>query len=178
MDVMKGRVWKFGDDINTDLIAPGGATKEERIARCMQANRPGWSKQVAPGDMLFAGFNFGTGSSRPAAQNFTDMGLQCVIAESVNGLFLRNSINFGLPIFACKGIDKAFDELDVAEVDLEGGTVKNLTKGTELHFQPLPQMFLDILGKGGLVKAMFAAGLLTKLEQDSNRPARAGAGAD
>ena len=165
MDAFRGRIWKFGDDINTDLIAPLGAvTDEDRRKRCFSANRPGWSSEVQPGDIIIGGKNFGTGSSRPAAQVLTKLGVAGVVAESVNGLFMRNAINFGLPILVLPGVTEAFGEPDVAEIDLANGEVRNLETGKSFTFEPMPQMFLDILERGGLMKIMYEEGLITRLD--------------
>jgi 3-isopropylmalate/(R)-2-methylmalate dehydratase small subunit len=158
--VLRGRVWKFGDDINTDLIQPSvnAASPEERARHCFSANRPGWSSQVQAGDIIIGGRNFGTGSSRPAAANFITLGIACVIAESMNGLFLRNSINLGLPALSVAGAPDAFDEMDEAEVNLVSGTLRNLRSGAELAFAPLPDMVLDVLEHGGLMAVMLERG--------------------
>jgi 3-isopropylmalate/(R)-2-methylmalate dehydratase small subunit len=160
-----GRVWKFGEDINTDLIQPVGARNfppDQRHKACFMANRPGWSEEVQPGDVIVAGKNFGCGSSRPAAQNFVKLGVAFIGAETVNGLFLRNSINFGLPIMTVPGISRAFDEPDHAEVDLAAGTIKNTRTGETLRFAPMPQMLLDLLAQGGLMPSMRERGLVRK----------------
>jgi 3-isopropylmalate/(R)-2-methylmalate dehydratase small subunit len=160
-----GRIWKFGDNINTDPIAPsgGGRTPEERMRRCFSANRPGWSTEVKKGDIIVGGLNFGTGSSRPAAQVFTMLGVAAIMAETVNGLFMRNSINFGVPIFPLAGVHAAFEEPDVAEVDLVQGSVRNQRTGQVLRFPPMPQMFLDILTQGGMLEIMRKRGLIESL---------------
>jgi len=166
MEAFRGRIWKFGDDINTDLIAPMGppVSEEERIKRCFSANRPGWSSEVQQGDIIIGGKNFGTGSSRPAAQVLTKLGVVGVVAESVNGLFMRNAINFGLPILVLPGVTEAFSEPDVAEIDMAQGEVRNLETGKTFSFQPMPTQFLDILERGGLMKIMFEEGLITKVD--------------
>lgn len=160
MQVLRGRIWKFGDDINTDLIQPSvpGATPQDRAAACFAANRPGWSGQVQRGDMLVAGRNFGTGSSRPAAGNLLTLGVACVMAESINGLFARNSINLGLPVLSIAGVADAFEEPDVAEVDLQAGQLRNLRTGHTLSFSPLPELILDVLEQGGLMSVMVKRG--------------------
>ncbi len=158
--LLRGRVWKFGDDINTDLIQPSVASNspEERARACFSANRPGWSSQVQRGDFVLGGRNFGTGSSRPAAANFLTLGVGCVIAESMNGLFLRNSINLGLPALTLPGVLNAFAELEEADVDLVAGRLRNVRTGAELHFAPLPEMILDVLEQGGLMAVMVKRG--------------------
>lgn len=159
-ELLRGRVWKFGDDINTDLIQPsvGAASPEERAKYCFAANRPGWSTNVKKGDIIIGGRNFGTGSSRPAAANFITLGIACVIAESMNGLFLRNSINLGLPALSVPGAPGAFEEMDEAEVNLKSGSLCNLRTGAALTFAPLPEMVLDVLDHGGLMAVMLERG--------------------
>jgi len=102
--LLKGRVWIFGDNIDTDLMMPHGAFEKsvrEQAQFVFKANRPGWVDLVKKGDIIVAGRNFGTGSSRPAALLFKTLGLEAIAAESVNGLFFKNCINFGLPAFNC-----------------------------------------------------------------------------
>jgi len=162
MATFNGRIWKFGEDINTDLIQPivRSASTTERHLMCFSANRPGWSSEVQPGDIIIAGKNFGCGSSRPAAQNFVKLGIAFIGAESVNGLFLRNSINFGLPIMTVPGVAAGFEEPDVATVDLAAGTVANSRTGQSFKFAPMPQMRLDLLAQGGLMPSMRERGLI------------------
>ncbi|MBV9578663.1 MAG: 3-isopropylmalate dehydratase [Chloroflexi bacterium] len=169
-----GRIWKFGDDINTDLIQPGSARNlplDQRHLACFSANRPGWSSEVHPGDIVIAGKNFGTGSSRPAAQNFLKLGIAFIGAETVNGLFLRNSINFGLPVMAVPGVSSGFEEPDIAEVDLSAGTLHNTRTQQTFHFAPLPPMLLDLLARGGLMKIMYANHTIRPLAPSGSEPA-------
>ncbi|MCL2085121.1 MAG: 3-isopropylmalate dehydratase, partial [Oscillospiraceae bacterium] len=94
---IKGRVWIFGDEINTDLISPNTAfrlTPEEQVKLVFSSNRPGWAELVTPGDILIAGKNFGTGSSRPGAVQLRRLGLGGMAAESCNDLFFRNSVSY------------------------------------------------------------------------------------
>ena len=152
----KGRVWRFGDDINTDLVIPGFAIflpRDEQPRHCFSANRPGWVNEVQPGDVLVAGRNFGVGSARPIGDVFLRLGISGIVAESFNGLGLRNCINVGLPVLPCKGIVDAFEEGDTAEVSWTTGVVHNVTKGTMLHGQPVPKPLQDIVVAGG-VEAM------------------------
>jgi 3-isopropylmalate/(R)-2-methylmalate dehydratase small subunit len=97
--VISGKVWKFGDDINTDLMLPGPllfATEEKQKRAVFSANRPGWVDQVRTGDIIVGGLNYGMGSSRPAARSLRNLGIAALLAESINGLFFRNAVNFGL----------------------------------------------------------------------------------
>jgi 3-isopropylmalate/(R)-2-methylmalate dehydratase small subunit len=161
---LKGRVWSFGDNINTDLMYPGFVTtlpEAERAKYCMNANRPGWSDQVKQGDIIVAGRNFGCGSSRPAAKSLISLGVSCLLADSINGLFLRNTINFGLPALSLEGVSKMFKEGDRAEVDFRAGQVKNLETGETRNAKPLPQALLDIVESGGLIPLLKREGYLT-----------------
>jgi 3-isopropylmalate/(R)-2-methylmalate dehydratase small subunit len=158
-----GKVWKFGSDINTDLVIPNFAIylkREDQPQHCFVANRPGWVNEVQPGDILIAGTNFGVGSGRPIGDVFVDLGVAAVVAESFNGLGLRNCVNAGLASLPCAGILDAFDEGDVAEVDWGTGEVRNLTKGTTITGQALPQEIQNIVETGGVVKMLKKEGFL------------------
>jgi len=158
-----GRVWRFGDDINTDLILPIPVVPlplEDRPQHLSRANRPGWAAAVRRGDILVAGRNYGMGSNRPAAQVMRDLGLACLLAESINGLFLRSCVNYAFPALEVVGVQEAFVEGDVAEVDFEAAVVCNARTGVELHGSPWPAMAIQVLEAGGLVQQLDAAGLL------------------
>lgn len=159
----KARVWKFGDNINTDLILPITvfyATPEEQAKVVFSANRPGWVEQVQPGDILIGGKNFGMGSSRPAARSLRNIKLACVVAESINGLFYRNCINFAFPAIECPGIHAAFEEGEVAEVDFESASVRNVTRNRELKGRATPPRLLDLLKAGGIYPLLEKEGLI------------------
>ena len=165
-DISRARVWCVGDDINTDLIVPIEIlpiAREERPQHVFRANRPGWAAQVRKGDILIGGKNFGMGSSRPAAMTMKDLGLACVLAESVNGLFFRNCVNFALPMLAIEGIHAAFLEGDEAEVDFGRATVTNLRTGVRLSGKPWPELMLQSMRAGGLVELLEAEGRLHPL---------------
>jgi 3-isopropylmalate/(R)-2-methylmalate dehydratase small subunit len=98
-----------------------------------RANRPGWVDEVRPGDIIIAGRNFGMGSSRPASRSLKLLGISCVIAESINGLFFRNCVNYAFPAMECPGVSALFAEGNVAQVDFGGGAVRNLTSGKTLQ---------------------------------------------
>ncbi|GIX46359.1 MAG: 3-isopropylmalate dehydratase small subunit [Candidatus Tectimicrobiota bacterium] len=159
----RGRVWTFGDNINTDLMMPQVAFRlplEEQVKYVFRANRPGWVEQVREGDILVAGRNFGTGSSRPAARLLRHLGITCVVAESLNGLFFRNCVNFALAPVQCPGVRSAFTEGDTAEVDLVAGTVTNLRTGACLQGEPLPELLRQIIAAGGLIPLLQQQGYL------------------
>lgn len=161
-DLMSGRVWKFGDNISTDLMMPGSITypaesgqmtPEQTIPYCMSANRPGWATQVRAGDILVAGTNFGAGSSRPAYLPLQAAGIQAVVSESAARLFYRNAINGGLVVVSCPGITRLVEEGDELEINLAEGVARKIGNSEVLHFPPLP---LDspprqVLEAGGLV---------------------------
>lgn len=161
--IFEGKVWKFGDNMNTDLMMPGqdviarpGITDQEAARHCMSAIRPGWASQVKKGDILVAGRNWGCGSSRPAARLFKALGIGVIVADSITRVFFRNAVNTGLPVLICNGVSGIFDEGDKAEVNMEKGEVTNLTKGKKLHGEALPPDSppSQILKAGGLMSFM------------------------
>ena len=159
----ESRTWKFGDHINTDLILPGPVMLlpfDEQPQYVFQANRPGWVKLVQSEDILIGGHNFGTGSGRPAARSLKVLGINCLVAESINGLFFRNCVNYGLYPLECPGVSELFEEGDVAAVDYGDFTVTNVTKGESLQAKQFPEMLLDILQAGGIYPLMESRGLL------------------
>jgi len=164
--MISGRVWKFGDNISTDLMLPGSVvygTEEEQKRLVFAANRPGWVDHVKQGDIIVGGNNFGIGSGRPAARSLINIGIACLLVESVNGLFLRNAVNFGLPMMECAGVISTFSEGDIAEVDFDTFTVRNATKGGDrLNGAPIPSKLLDLMLGGGLFPQMEAQGFISK----------------
>lgn len=159
----KARVWKVGDNINTDLILPISVfyeTPEKQARMVFHANRPGWVDEVRPGDILIGGKNFGMGSSRPAARSLKNVGLSCVVAHSLNGLFYRNCINFAFPALECPGIQDAFEEGEVADVEFESATVRNVTRGTTLTGRPTPPKLLELVKAGGIYPLLEKEGLI------------------
>jgi 3-isopropylmalate/(R)-2-methylmalate dehydratase small subunit len=171
-NAIKGKVWKFGHDINTDLVIPNFAVllpRTEQPQHCFNANRPGWVDEVKPGDILIAGRNFGVGSARNIGDVFMQLGISVIIAESFNGLGLRNCVNIGLPSLPCKGILEAFEEGDVAEVDWIGGEVRNTTRGTSLAGQPIPKALQDIIVAGGVDVVLRREGFLSDVSLSDRR---------
>lgn len=155
----RGRTWKFGDSVSTDLMVPGskvlanpGITPEEAAQFCMSANRPGWSDEVQSGDILVAGTNFGCGSSRNGSQPLKVLGIAVVLAESISRIHLRNAVNTGLPTLVAPGITAFAEEGHELEVDIVSGVVKNLSTGAELQAQAWPDDSppFQILMAGGL----------------------------
>lgn len=151
---MSGRAFVFGDDIDTDVLAPGRYMKgsiEELAKHCLEAVDPGFASNVRPGDVVVVGRNFGMGSSREqAAQALKVLGVAAVVAQSFGGIFYRNALNLGLPVVVCSQTN-AINAGDRLSVDLAGGKVENETSGRTLPSERLPQFLLDMLADGGLV---------------------------
>jgi len=153
--IIRGRAYKFGNNIDTDQIYPGRyleLTEPEEIAKhAMEDADPTFSQRFVKGGIIVAGKNFGCGSSREhAAIALKTIGVSLIIAESFGRIFYRNCINIGLPLLICPKISKNVDEGDVLEVNLETGAVKNITKNTEFKCQPLSEYALQILEAGGI----------------------------
>lgn len=158
-----GKVWVFGNDINTDLVIPNFAIllpRSEQTQHCFAANRPGWVDEVKPGDILIAGTNFGVGSGRPIGDIFADLGIALIVAESFNGLGLRNCINLGIPCLPAANVASFFAEGDIASVDWKGGKIVNQTQGATMQGQPLPQTLIDIVDGGGVEPILKKEGFL------------------
>jgi len=151
---MKGRVWKFPDDVDTDQIIPGRylviRDPSKLAEHLMEGADPEFSKKVKVGDFIVAGKNFGCGSSREHAPlALKGAGISAVIAESFARIFYRNAINLGIPLLEAPGISKHLKTGDEIEVDLEKGIIKKDEK--EFKFKKLPEFMLEILEKGGLI---------------------------
>jgi 3-isopropylmalate dehydratase small subunit len=155
--IIKGRVWKFDHNVDTDVMAPWtslGQPWEER-RKVILHNRPGFSDQVKPGDFIVAGRNWGCGSSREnAPANLKELGLAAVVAESFGRIYFRNSVAIAFPNIACPGIHEAFEEGDEIELDLKTARVRNLTRSTEIQGQPYTEEMLNIIEKGGLMNVL------------------------
>ncbi len=152
IDKISGRVWKFGDNIDTDVIIPGKYLRTTDMSvfasHVMEGIDPHFSQKVQKGDIIVAGKNFGCGSSReqaPLALKYA--GVVCIVAESFARIFFRNAINVGLPIIEAR-ID--CKEGDIIEIDLEKGLVKN--KDQSYQGTKLPDFLREILAYGGLVE--------------------------
>ena len=151
-----GKAWKFGDDIDTDVIIQGKylvINEADELAKHVFENiRPEFPSEVRKGDFVVAGENFGCGSSRehaPLALKAT--GIEAVIAKSYARIFFRNAINIGLKVVECRDADK-IDEGDEIEVDYERNVVVNKTKGEEYPINPMPDFLKNIIECGGLVE--------------------------
>jgi 3-isopropylmalate/(R)-2-methylmalate dehydratase small subunit len=153
--MLKGRAFKFGDNISTDHIVPGRllhlrSNLPELAKHVLEDANPTFAQRVKKGDFVIAGKNFGLGSSREHAPLVIKMaGVSAVLTKSVARIFYRNAINIGLPVLICD-TDNIKDG-DKLEVDLKAGTVRDLTNRAELHFSPMPEIMLRILNEGGLI---------------------------
>jgi len=159
---MRGRAWKFGDDISTDLIAPGRyyhlrSNMPELAKHVLEDADASFAARVKPGDFIVAGGNFGLGSSREHAPAIIKIaGVGAVLAKSFARIFFRNAINVGLPAIQCD--THVIDAGDELELSLEAGVVRDLTKGIELRFEPWPDAMRHILADGGLVEHILKHG--------------------
>jgi 3-isopropylmalate/(R)-2-methylmalate dehydratase small subunit len=180
-DVIEARAWVFGDSVDTDNMYPGFAMRlplEEAAKHVFYDMRPGWADQVERGDIVIAGKNFGIGSSRPVAQLFRQLGVAALVADEFNSLFLRNSINFGLPAITIPGVTAAIDDGDRVRLNVREARIERLEgDGTVLHGSPLPDFVLEIVAQGGLLPKLVADGYIptdpTKIHHD---PSAAAAG--
>jgi len=157
MSVIRGRAWKFGNNVDTDVIIPfkykaRTIDPQELAQHVMEGIDPDFPKKVRPGDVIVAGRNFGCGSSREQAPlAIKAAGIAAVVAESFARIFFRNAINIGLPVLEIKGIFEKTDNGDVLEIDLQQGIVRNLSKSLAFKATPMPDMLMEILKEGGLV---------------------------
>ena len=153
--MLKGRAFKFGDNISTDHITPGRLahlrSKLPELAKhVLEDADPTFASRVKPGDFIVGGSNFGLGSSREHAPLVIKMaGVSAILARSVARIFFRNAINLGLPVLICD--TTLIDDGDELEVDLAAGTVKDITNGNQLAFDRIPPVMLHILDEGGLI---------------------------
>jgi 3-isopropylmalate/(R)-2-methylmalate dehydratase small subunit len=148
------RIWKFGDQIDTDVLAPGRYMKgsiDELAAHCLEAVRPEFASLVKPGDLVVAGVGFGIGSSREqAAQALKHLGVGAVIATGAARIFYRNAINLGLPVLVSPDAAKLVDGAMV-RFDLDSGTVTQANGTSIAQCEPLPDFLLEIVRDGGLI---------------------------
>jgi len=165
--IIKGRAWVLGDDVSTDHIISGKYKfakinrLEDMLPHVFEEVIPNFYKRVRPGDVIVAGKGFGYGSSREHAPRLLKLsGIGAVLAESFHRIFYRNAINIGLPVIVVREIPRVTKEGDVIEVDMEEGVVKNLTRGVEERFKPLPQQLLAVLREGGIVEYVAKMGRL------------------
>jgi 3-isopropylmalate/(R)-2-methylmalate dehydratase small subunit len=154
--VLRGRVWKYGSNVDTDAIIPARylnvSTEEELASHCMEDIDAGFASQVQSGDIVVAEANFGCGSSREHAPlALKGAGVSCVVAVSFARIFYRNAINIGLPILECPEAVAGTEAGQTLEVDLEAGTVTNLDTGKTFQAEPYPPFLMGIIEAGGLI---------------------------
>jgi 3-isopropylmalate/(R)-2-methylmalate dehydratase small subunit len=155
--VAKGRVWKFGDDVDTDAIIPArylNTSDPKELARhVMEDADAAFPSKVKPGDIIVAGKNFGCGSSREHAPiAIKAAGVGTVIAKSYARIFYRNAFNIGLPIFESPELPDKVKEGDELEVDSDAGTIRLLRTGETFTVKPIPPFMKELIGAGGLVE--------------------------
>jgi len=153
---IKGKVWKFGKNIDTDVIIPARylntSDPAELAKHCMEDADPDFSKKIKPGDIIVAGKNFGCGSSREHAPiALKAAGIGCIIAPSFARIFYRNAFNMGLPIFECDETSGVLKQGDDLEVDADTGEIRNLTTGDVFKAQPIPPFMQELISDGGLI---------------------------
>ena len=155
--MLKGKVHKYGADVNTDVIIPArylNVSDPDELARhCMEDIDADFINRVQPGDIVVADTNFGCGSSREHAPlAIKAAGVGCVIARSFARIFYRNALNIGLPILECvEAVDRT-DAGDVLEVELSTGEIVNITKGLTFKAEPIPDFMLELIESGGLIE--------------------------
>lgn len=157
--MITGRVWKYGDHVNTDLIIPGRYLDDYDLkslaSHAMEDIDSSFSKSVKKGDIIVAGRNFGCGSSREQAPlALKHAGVGAVVAESFARIFYRNAINVGLPVIVCPDASRILSSGDEVAIDLENGTMLRTSPRLSIAFKPLPGFLLEILMDGGLVPHM------------------------
>jgi 3-isopropylmalate/(R)-2-methylmalate dehydratase small subunit len=160
---ISGRVWVFGNNLNTDAMYPAFAFKmdpPEAARQIFYEVRPGWTNDVARGDIVVAGTNFGIGSSRPVAALFAELGVAGLVAEEFNSLFFRNSVNAGLPAMTVPEATSYFSDGDTGTFNLDDGSWRNETTGVTGTVPKLPDLVLDIIASGGVMPRLAAQGYL------------------
>lgn len=154
-----GKVFKFGDNVDTDVIIPArylnSSDPKELAQHCMEDIDADFVKKVSPGDLIVATKNFGCGSSREHAPlAIKAAGVSCVIAETFARIFYRNAINIGLPIIECPEAAKDIADGDEVEVDFDSGLITNCTTGKTYQAQPFPPFIQNIIKNGGLMNSI------------------------
>jgi 3-isopropylmalate/(R)-2-methylmalate dehydratase small subunit len=160
-DVIEGRVWTLGRDVDTDGIISGKyltiIDPQELKKHVFEIALPEFAKDARPGDILVADENFGSGSSREhAPQAMKAIGVGAVVADSFARIFFRNSINLGLPTVEARGVRAIFEKGDTARIEMRAGRITNLRTGAMVTFPPLPPHLLNLLEAGGLVETVRA----------------------
>jgi 3-isopropylmalate/(R)-2-methylmalate dehydratase small subunit len=155
--IFRGKVWKYGDNVDTDVIIPvqytTGTDIKEMAEHCMEGLDPQFSSKVNTGDIVVAGRNFGCGSSRePAPLAIKGAGISCLIAGSFARIFYRNAFNIGLPLLECPEALTHIEGGDEIEVNLDSGTIKDISKNNTLQAKAIPHFMQELINDGGLMK--------------------------
>ena len=155
----QGKVFKYPDNVDTDVIIPARylntANAQEQAKHCMEDIDTDYVKQVQPGDIMVAGWNFGCGSSREHAPLvIKTCGTGCVIAKSFARIFYRNAINIGMPILECEQAAEEIQPGDQVAVDFDTGIIRNITAGKTYQAEPFPEFIQNIIKKGGLLASL------------------------
>jgi 3-isopropylmalate/(R)-2-methylmalate dehydratase small subunit len=157
MSILQGKAWRFGNDIDTDLIIPARylntSDPRELATHCLEDADPGFAAKVRPGEVIAAGKNFGCGSSREHAPiAIKAAGVSCVIAASFARIFYRNAINIGLPILESPEASQKIGAGDQIQVDLDTGKITNLTKNETYQAAAFPPFMQELIRSGGLIE--------------------------
>jgi 3-isopropylmalate/(R)-2-methylmalate dehydratase small subunit len=159
---LTGRAWVIPNDyVNTDAIMPRAGydlAPKEQEALVLNTVRPGWATQVRPGDVLVAGRNFGTGSSRPAVTLLTRIGIAAIVAESIGEIFFRNCVSYAMPALELPGVLDLVTEGDTVHLDIGAGAFRNETTGATAQGTPMPAMLLETIAAGGAYVQLRAQG--------------------
>jgi 3-isopropylmalate dehydratase small subunit len=155
--IFKGKVWKFGDNVDTDAIIPARylttSDPQELAAHCMEDADPNFVARMKPGDIILGGENFGCGSSREHAPiSIKAAGISCVVAKSFARIFYRNAFNMGLPIFESRELGDAIKEGEKITVDSTKGTITVSNKNKIFTINPIPPFMEKLIADGGLMK--------------------------
>ena len=154
-----GSVFKYGDNIDTDVIIPARylniSDRKELVSHCMEDIDKDFIKKVKPGDIIVGGYNFGCGSSREhAPMVIKECGVSCVIAKSFARIFYRNAINIGMPILECEAASDAIASGDQVKIDFDRGEIYNITKNETYKAIPFPEFIKEIIQAGGLLNSI------------------------
>jgi len=155
--ITRARVWRLGDNVDTDQLVPGRylslTDPLDLAAHCLEGVRPEFAREVRPGDIVVAGENFGCGSSREHAPiAMKALGISCLVAASFARIFFRNCINLGLPALTSREAVADIYDGDEVRIDLNMGTIENLTRGSAFQSPPLPPFLTDVIHAGGMTE--------------------------
>ncbi len=158
MEKTRGKVWKFGDNINTTIITPDEMFHGQHVEMkdiVFAGLRPTWKDVVKPGDIIVAGRNWGGGSHREGATTvLKELGVAAIVADSIAKIYYRNCISIALPAIMCPGVSEFFNEGDEMELDIKTAEIKNLTTNKTIKGMPLPEIMMQIFEAGGIIQIL------------------------